>query len=134
MVTPFVFYTAKKDRRFAYPFLLVTRTGAFATAQRKRKAFSEAYYPTAESLYFQGIQDCTPTMPQANFSFILCIFSALLQSNSSLHAARDLNPQIKSYISINVLQFRTLLYSIIKTKCYIFHYRAFICLINIIRE
>ena len=41
-VNPYGLHTAKKDRRFAYPFLLVTRTGL------------EAYYWNAVSLYFQG--------------------------------------------------------------------------------
>ena len=31
--------------------------------------------PPSTTLYFKGIHDCAPTMPQANFSFILYIFS-----------------------------------------------------------
>ena len=31
--------------------------------------------PPFTALYFKGIYDCAPTMPQANFSFILYIFS-----------------------------------------------------------
>jgi len=31
--------------------------------------------PTSTALYFKGIHDYAPTMPQANFSFILYIFS-----------------------------------------------------------
>jgi hypothetical protein len=34
--------------------------------------------PTSTALYFKGIHDCAPTMPQTNFSFILCMFSVLL--------------------------------------------------------
>ena len=30
--------------------------------------------PPSTALYFKGIHDCAPTMPQANFSFILYIF------------------------------------------------------------
>ena len=30
--------------------------------------------PTSTALYFKGIHDYAPTMPQANFSFILYIF------------------------------------------------------------
>jgi hypothetical protein len=34
--------------------------------------------PPSTALYFKGIHDCAPTMPQAHFSSNLYIFSVLL--------------------------------------------------------
>ena len=48
--------------------------------------------PPFTALYFKGIQDCAPTIPQANFSFILYIFFSILRVKSSPYPVRDSNP------------------------------------------
>lgn len=51
--------------------------------------------PTSTALYFKGIHDYAPTMPQANFSFILYIFFSILRVKSSPYPVRDSKPITK---------------------------------------
>ena len=58
--------------------------------------------PTSTALYFKGIHDYAPTMPQANFSFILYIFFSILRVKSSPYPVRDskpINKPLKAFIS-----------------------------------
>ena len=57
--------------------------------------------PTSTALYFKGIHDCAPTIPQANFSFILYIFFSILRVKSSPYPVRDskpINEPLKAFI------------------------------------
>ena len=61
--SPFLCIYATKNRIFMNKNAVLVGRGGFEAL------------PPFTVLYFKGIHDCAPTMPQANFPFILYIFS-----------------------------------------------------------
>jgi hypothetical protein len=63
---PFLCIYATKNRTFVNKNAVLVGRGGFEAL------------PPSTALYFKGIHDCAPTMPQAHFSSNLYIFSVLL--------------------------------------------------------
>jgi hypothetical protein len=56
--------------------IIIFTANASSTSMKRRGGFEAL--PPSTALYFKGIHDCAPTMPQAHFSSNLYIFSVLL--------------------------------------------------------
>ena len=77
---PQFYFTLSKSIAFVPLIFHIIRRGGFEAL------------PPSTALYFKGIYDCAPTMPQANFSFILYIFFSILRVKSSPYPVRDSKP------------------------------------------